>query len=254
MRKKGFTLIELLVVISIIALLMAILMPALQKVRKQAKEVMCQSNLKQWGVVWAMYTSDNNGYFPTIQRGGEGGYARWVEDTRPYYSNTKLCLCPEATKSLLEGGRHPFASRPIVFADERYRGEESHLMSYAFNAWLYNPPADQKTLRHGQNTKYCWRTCNVKGVSNIPLNFDAIWRGCAPSYSNEPPSFEGDWWGVNHMSHICITRHGKKINMVFLDCTVRKVPLKELWDLDWHRNWNPNNLPPPVWPDWMKDF
>ena len=48
-KQRGFTLIELLVVIAIIALLMAILMPALQRVRKQAQAVACMSNLKQWG-------------------------------------------------------------------------------------------------------------------------------------------------------------------------------------------------------------
>lgn len=60
----GFTLIELLVVIAIIALLMAILMPALQRVRKQARTVACQSNLHQWSLIWSMYTQEHDGYFP----------------------------------------------------------------------------------------------------------------------------------------------------------------------------------------------
>jgi prepilin-type N-terminal cleavage/methylation domain-containing protein len=113
----GFTLIELLVVISIIALLMAILMPALQRVKKQARAVKCQANLKQWGVVFAMYTGDNNGSFPP----GDGDNVAvkdptglWMYVLRPYYSDGQLRLCPTATKPASKGAqqlaccaRHP---------------------------------------------------------------------------------------------------------------------------------------------------
>ena len=63
-NRRAFTLIELLVVIAIIAVLMAILMPALQRIKKQARNVVCHSNLHQWGLIWAMYTQEHNGYFP----------------------------------------------------------------------------------------------------------------------------------------------------------------------------------------------
>ncbi|MGR3295710.1 MAG: type II secretion system protein, partial [Candidatus Bathyanammoxibius sp.] len=63
-KGKGFTLIELLVVISIIALLMAILLPALQRARNQARAVVCQTNLKQWGTILALYTEENQGRLP----------------------------------------------------------------------------------------------------------------------------------------------------------------------------------------------
>jgi len=66
MRKgDGFTLIELLVVIAIIALLMAILMPAMQRVKKQAQTVSCMSNVKQWSYCWHMYLDDSGGLFPS---------------------------------------------------------------------------------------------------------------------------------------------------------------------------------------------
>jgi prepilin-type N-terminal cleavage/methylation domain-containing protein/prepilin-type processing-associated H-X9-DG protein len=62
-RVKGFTLIELLVVIAIIALLLSILVPALNKVKVQAQFVICGNNIRQVGLAEVMYTTENDGYF-----------------------------------------------------------------------------------------------------------------------------------------------------------------------------------------------
>jgi prepilin-type N-terminal cleavage/methylation domain-containing protein len=62
-RRNGFTLIELLVVIAVIAMLLAILLPALRKAKTITKRVTCQSNLKQIALAWNMYLDDNDGRF-----------------------------------------------------------------------------------------------------------------------------------------------------------------------------------------------
>jgi len=62
--RSGFTLIELLVVIGIIALLIAVLLPALNKVRQSAQAVVCTSNIRQIGLGFMMYAQDNKGYLP----------------------------------------------------------------------------------------------------------------------------------------------------------------------------------------------
>jgi len=74
MKKHGFTLIELLVVISIIALLVSILMPALAKARDSAKSVYCLSNLRQFAIAAELYTNDNEGYYPIA-------YCNYVDST-----------------------------------------------------------------------------------------------------------------------------------------------------------------------------
>ena len=199
MRRRGFTLIELLVVIAIIALLMSILMPSLQKVRKQAKHVVCRSNLKQWGLVWTMYLQDNNGKFPDYLAD------TWMRQLVQYYSNANALLyCPMTTRTVEEGAPVRYA---VIGTAADPKG------SYAINEWVY----DSDDTGGGRKLEDYWRSTGHKGLGNVPVMGDAATRSDGQPFPiDTPPAFEGEpRAGVgtagNEMRVFCIDRHAGAI-------------------------------------------
>jgi len=268
-KRKGFTLIELLVVIAIIALLMAILTPALSRAKKQARSTACQMNLHHWGVIWSMYCDDNNGYFCASEIQSGSGYLGWRRGTwvvalRPHYeTRSEILKCPMAMKRNPSGSEWggPFHTYVQGSGGVGNRQEEC---SYGGNCWIYNPLPGQ-TECQGRPTKYNWKTKDVKGGDRVPIFADSMWRGGGPyehGTRGDPPNFDGQWLGYDReMMHFCIGRHSGFINATYLDWSVRRIGLKELWKQKWHREYNTNGawttaggVTATNWPKWMSGF
>lgn len=100
--RHGFTLVELLVVIGIIAILIGILLPALNRARRAAKTTVCLSNMRQVGNAWTMYLTENKGHLPYyIWSGGSADYlwhGYWMGILADYRVASGQLLCPEANE------------------------------------------------------------------------------------------------------------------------------------------------------------
>jgi prepilin-type N-terminal cleavage/methylation domain-containing protein len=263
-KVKGFTLIELLVVIAIIALLMAILMPALQRVKGQAQKVSCQARLRQWGLAFKFYTDDNNGYFNRREQ------ELWMTAMQPYYNrDPDMLLCPTATKLMENAGDWGTfkASTNIGF-----------IFSYGINSWTNNNAGDRGSTRwvewfwkNAQNNTSVapgTRTTTGKSVNTneIPVFGDCTWYDAWPQHQDEPVTHP-DAFGIGNkgtsgeMNHFSIDRHNGFVNLVFMDWSARGVGLKELWTLKWNRAYDTNGpwtkgggVRPEDWPAWLRRF
>ncbi len=274
-KRAGFTLIELLVVISIVVMLMALLLPALQRARKQARAVVCQANLKQWGTTIALYTEENQGRLP---QNFVLGYSIWflvgsvtssVDPNVPellHPIDTKgIACCPMAVKR----GNGEFTMR--VGGEMRVEGwtgstfeawEMTSPMtfrsSYGFNDWLFDKWFDSTIPIPFRFRRDYTDIFSLKGRAKIPMLLDCTVPKHQPKIKFGPPSRSG--WGPD-MGPFCINRHNEYTNGLFLDWSVRRVGLKELWTLKWNKQFDTANIwtkaggvRPEDWPEWMRGF
>jgi len=220
--------------------------------RQRAKELVCRSNLHQWGCVFESFARDHDGYLLNGEGLGFGYW--WIQVLWPYHNEGKLLLCPAATQSLGNGVAYePFAAWQ----------SGSYVGSYSINGWVCDPHQASGMWGHTPASNY-WRTPSVQGRENVPVFADAWWVDAWPQEIDQPWQTSGripDSPSTDNMIRVCVNRHDGAVNCLFMDWSVRKVGLKGLWTLKWHRNYNPDGpwtitggIHPEDWPEWMRQF
>jgi len=258
--RTGFTLIELLVVIAIIVLLVAILLPALQAAKKQSEAVVCQSKLRQWGLGFAVYTSDHEGLLPYW---GFPGTALFASIQAYWPDSNELLLCPLATRYVPTPEQGPFSVGSTYYAWYDPSPERSGTVSsYGLNGTIaFIDPRDDPREDGG------WRSCLVKRADKVPVILDCRVRavgamsptGGPPPYEDAPYSFAPHL--PTCMWPLIISRHSGGTNGLFMDWSVRKVGLKEHSTLKWQKSFDTRGpwtkaggVKPEDWPAWIRKF
>lgn len=262
----GFTLVELLVVIGIIAVLISILLPSLQKARVAGQAVSCQSNLRNWSNYFAMYTSDSKGRFEPMDYNTTIEVGYWPAPYKRYFRDAKSILfCPVAPQPKNENWNLQRRGNTLYGWDTAGQGmfTDNYSGSYGRNGWVASPlMKDNEGWWYGILVgKAAIRRTGAKDSNKIPVMFDAAWFHNVVLDTHPPPPARDQLENGSGMSYMCLDRHKGAINVLFLDMSVRPVGLKQLWELKWHKTWNTSNawtraggVQPGTWPAWMRKF
>lgn len=250
-KEKGFTLIELLVVISIIAMLLAILLPALGKVKENAKFMVCKTGLHQYGLAGTMYLSENDNIFPDpyywlhdpyytpvyecawhdirndYDKNPENSGTLW-----PYLSSKKIHVCPKFRNIASKYGTSHPGHQTNIKIEPQY--------SYCMNGYLGDGFWSEVNKISGvKSPSRTFYFCEeniwlIDGVSRYSLNNNHIIGRVRPYaedlYSGVFATFHGAK-GDGGGSEMGKGRNSGYSNAVFLDGSVDKVWAKDTYEM-----------------------
>jgi prepilin-type N-terminal cleavage/methylation domain-containing protein/prepilin-type processing-associated H-X9-DG protein len=262
---RAFTLLELLVVIAIVAILAALLLPALSRGKEKARSVQCLSNQRQINLSYRLALDEETG-----NKLATRSVANWWVDT--VGDPKRGWICPNAplgqTNDVLD-------KLGAVDSAWRYWGIDTgtpadapsarnfRAGSYGMNLWLiWDPTNDLPEV-----TNFFVVESGVSDPASTPNSGDSIYSSSMPRQTDGPPydlSEKGAKFGPDpkggEMAYFLISRHGNhpnpvpdmwpanqrlpgSINVSFFDGHVQAVPLYNLWQLNWHKNWKPAKQP-----------
>ncbi len=262
--RRGFTLIELLVVIAVIAILAALLLPALASSKLQSQQTKCANNLKQLALAASMYQNDfGKGieYQPIVGN----TFPIWLTELIQYYANVNnVRLCPTADTPTIQN----------VAVGQDVQGTAANCWvwwptatgsndgSYALNGWLYSG-----SVYDPEPQNYFPSDIKVQHPTETPYFVDSIWPDMWPHSYDSPTTdlYDGAMSGVSGddgpITRCTIARHGGKspgqaprslpfyarfpggVNVSFIDNHVQFEKLDNLWRLYWNATWQPLDRP-----------
>ena len=225
-RAPAFTLIELLVVIAIIAILAAMLLPALSKAKASSKRAKCLNNLHQMGLAMLMYADDNDGYIP------RGNYPLWWQvftptlggQTAKEYGKVKIFLCPS----------YPNPKQLICYVDNAWTFSSARDQTGSEVIGLtrlnrFQQPAD--SIYFADNENGAWRPVITALGANGSLEVNDVWN------KNQLPYSAGGKT-LNPERRVARARHGRGPNLLYFDGHAALKRAEEIVLDDWREQRN----------------